>query len=112
MSITGERILGRELAEDILELAQVTKLSGHVESAFWAEIARVMPQAQRPEADSSAMTDEEAAAFEREVISFGQHAGEQYRTVPAAYLTWLADKSIKLRRYVQTRRFLNRLDND
>lgn len=92
----------------MLALAEATTLTGNVADGFWAELADSMPVTQIPELPTNAMTDEEASAFEREVITFGQHAGEQYRAVPAAYLTWLADKSIKLRRYVQTRRFLNR----
>ena len=108
MSRVDERVLGRELAQDMLELSEATALMGNVADGFWAELADAMPATQRPELPTNAMTDEEAAAFEREVVTFGRHAGEQYRTVPPAYLTWLADKSIKLRRYVQTKRFLDR----
>ena len=103
-----ERVLGRELARDMLAVAESTALTGNFADGFWAEIAEATPASQIPELPTNAMTDEEAAAFEREVVTFGRHAGEQYRTVPPAYLTWLADKSIKLRRYVQTKRFLDR----
>ena len=41
----------------------------------------------------AAMTDAEAKAFGREIMSFGKHKGDKLRDIPLEYLAWLADQA-------------------
>ena len=47
------------------------------------------------------MTPEQAERFGRERITFGKHAGTEYRDVPREYLEWLADEALKLQSYLR-----------
>jgi hypothetical protein len=47
------------------------------------------------------MNEEQAAAFERERITFGKHAGLTYSEAPEDYLEWLADQAIRLQSYLR-----------
>ena len=105
MSNLGQRILlrkaGRDIAEQCIELASLKDLENESVDAFWDEIRKAMPSTEK---QNSAMSSDEAEQFEHEKIEFGKHAGELYINVPIEYLCWIADQSIRLRRYCQSER--------
>jgi hypothetical protein len=91
-----------------------TVVTPEIEDRFWevlaeyaaARCACVLTPDTPPPAD--AMSMEQALAFERRTIPFGIHAGERVGSVPPRY--WLniteGDFQKELRRYLQSRRFL------
>jgi len=98
-----QRATGRKLAKSLLELAALADVSADTAAAFWDEIRTGLRATHEP-VSATAMTDDEASVFEATLIEFGQYQGLKYGVVDIDYLAWLADKSIKLRRYMQSAR--------
>ena len=100
------RVVGRRLAASLIELAGLDELPPNAQEGFWDELRRVMPS--QPNGALStptpAMSDEEAKAFEKTKIPFGQHQFTNYGQVPINYLSWVADQGIQLRRYMRSAR--------
>lgn len=106
------RIQGRDLAKTLLTMAELPHQPQDVLDGFWNQIRTAMPneKTNEPVITSIAMTEEEAIEYERSLIDFGQYTGHRFSDVPIKYLEWLADKSIKLRRYIQSSRAQRRTD--
>lgn len=105
------RIQGRNLAKTLIAMAELAHKPQDVLDGFWDEIRTSDPKkTEEPEIASGAMTEEEATTFERSLIDFGQYNGQRFADIPMDYLEWLADKSIKLRRYIQSSRAQRRVD--
>ena len=104
------RIQGRNLAKTLLAMAELSHQPQDVLDGFWDEIRTVDPiTTDKPATSSSAMTDDQATVFERSTIEFGQYKGQRFKDIPMEYLEWLADKSIQLRRYIQSSRAQRRV---
>ena len=105
------RIQGRELAKTILAMAELTSQPQDVLDGFWDQIRMADPsKSAESEKTASAMTEGEAREYEVSLIDFGQYNGQRFADIPMDYLEWLADKSIKLRRYIQSSRAQRRVD--
>ena len=98
-----QRIQGRGIARALLEMATLDAEPADVQDGFWRELQDVMPKPIR-EPLPTAMTDDEAKAFEQCDIPFGKHMHEKYGMIPISYLGWVADQGIQLRRYMQSAR--------
>jgi len=112
-----ERIQGRGIAKTILALAELESQPPNVVEAFWDHfntegMLYQMWEDRAAELGSSAMTDAEADEFEHTKIDFGKYQGELFCNIPMEYIAWLADKSIKVRRYMQSRRAQRRQDQE
>lgn len=111
-----ERIQGRGLAKTILALAELDSQPPNVVEAFWDHFNTdgmlYQMREDRAELDRSAMTDEQADEFEHTKIDFGKYQGELFCNIPIEYIAWLADKSIGLRRYMQSSRAQRRQDQE
>lgn len=108
----AERIAFRKdvagFLEEITEDVTAAQLSGAV-AACRAFIARHSSA----EEDQCQADDAWARSFEQRTISFGLHAGKSFADIPISYLTWLADSSKDLRRYLASRVGQARIeDND
>jgi hypothetical protein len=99
---------GRGIARALLEMATLDMEPADVQDGFWRELMNLMPQQPNP----VAMTNQEASDFEHTKIEFGKHAGELYLHVPISYLSWIADESIKLRRYMMSARAQRRNEQE
>lgn len=105
------RIQGRNLAKTLLAMAELAHQPQDVLDGFWDEIRTNNPKStSEPQSPSSAMTEEQATVFERSLIEFGQYKGQRFKDIPMKYLEWLADKSIQLRRYIQSSRAQRRVE--
>lgn len=106
-----DRISGRVEAEACLELR--ARGSEVFERAF-AEAMRKYADGVlgAPESSLKVMTREQAEAFEATAIQFGQHRGCQYRDVPIAYLTWLADSANELAAYLRSEIGKRRIEDE
>jgi hypothetical protein len=95
------------MAQTMFGLVSLDNESADTVEAFWDEIKTFLPKQPEPVV-KGAMTDEEAKAFEATQIEFGQNQGLDYGSVDIDYLAWIADKGIKLRRYMQSARAMRR----
>ena len=105
-----ERVKGRALAKTLLSMAELEEQSKDVFDGFWDHMRTVGPIANGVEIGAGQMSDEEAIAFEKTSIEFGQYRGDTYGNIPLKYLAWVADSGIQLRRYMQSRRAQSRED--
>ena len=99
-----QRIAGRTLAMEILELADLKKESISFLDAFCIEIASRCPPLSPPPPTPSrpTMTNEEAKRFENIIIQFGVHRGYKYLDCPIEYLIWLSNEGEKLASYLRS----------
>lgn len=92
-------------------MAELSHQPQDVLDGFWDEIRTSDPiKAAEPATVPGAMHEDEATIFERSLIEFGQYKGQRFKNIPMKYLEWLADKSIQLRRYIQSARAQRRVD--
>lgn len=102
-----DRIAGREWAEAVLE--DLAQTSDEYKAGF---MRRMLKEFQPDEIDRSAMTDEQARAFGRQVVNFGVHRDKCYDDVPLEYLEWLVDENTALARYIRSRRIKAEQDEE
>jgi hypothetical protein len=113
MTLLQQNIDDRKDAEAVAELA------GEQRPRFWEELARIcasrLPPPPVEDAGPGPMGEQEARRFEMERMAYGAHAGREVGTVPVSYLLWLAegdDFTRRLRRYVASRTFADRQDEE
>lgn len=103
MSKALERVEGRKLAEQLLELADIDGRSDD----FKVGLARHLRQYTdcvlgAPVTELRVMTDAEAREFEKLSIPFGVNQGKNYKDVPIDYLTWVSDQGNNLAAYLRS----------
>src|SRR3990167_1114636 len=95
-----QRIESRRWAEACYEAAED-------KPAFVQRVMQLGGMEPKPLVALVPMTDQEALIFEREVLFFGVHKGEQLADVPLSYLCSLTDPSSKVTDFMdQVRRYL------
>lgn len=104
----AQRVAGRELANEIIELAAVSKQHPQFEEAFWDQLSKLVtanaPERKQERAanEISPMEYGEAMEFEAKQIGFGKHAELTYGDAPINYLEFIGDRSIELLRYLMS----------
>jgi hypothetical protein len=105
-------IAARHEAETLLELV------GEQPPRFWEVLAELatskLPPKPAPIDPFAPMDDQEAIRFEAKEMPYGSYAGTAIGEVSCQYIGFIAenDFAIKLRRYVKSRRFLDRQDQE
>lgn len=114
MSDLQKKIRGRQGADEALELiAELAEAySGDGELSFWSRIrdkaTERLPKKESPTKSDHAMTDGQAAMFEKSLMPYGIHEGKPIAQVPLEYLDWLIgqqdDFKVQVRRYLANKR--------
>lgn len=109
----AENIRARQEAEAICELA------GEQPARFWETLRDIavsrLPPVPAPAERYPAMTEDEAIRFEAMTLPYGKHSGCTVGEVECRYLLFLTEGdefSQRLRRYVKSRRFAERQEDD
>lgn len=95
------RIQGRELAEEVIDLA--SDGSEAFRKAFALHVRKFadLTLGAAP-TELRTMNDSEANDFENSIIKYGVHRGLKFREVPMLYLTWIADSNLNLLAYLRS----------
>lgn len=99
--------LATEAASLVIELAEE---SGANEPGFYDRVACILEAHGTPKREPKTkpvkMTDQQAKAFEQEIIAFGTHAGKPVSDVPLDWLQWIADQKFvdQVRLYLRSDR--------
>ena len=113
MNDLATNIIARKDAEALLELA------GDQPQRFWEVIAERaashLPPKPQPVDRLPAMTDQEATTFEAEMMPYGKYAGNEVGVIEPSYILFLTEGdefSKKLKRYVKSKRFADRQEQE
>ena len=94
-------------------------MCGEQPERFWeclkAACESKLPAVPAPVDPYPPMDDKEAASFERRLMPYGKYGGKAMREIPCGYICWLTegDEVVeKARRYVRSKRFSERQDQE
>lgn len=89
------------------EVQELLKFVGDKTPEFWEVFADEIKQRDLLQSEEvinpEEFNDEEGNKFGETIVGFGVHASEKYNQVDLAYLEYIADKNIKLVKYVKWR---------
>lgn len=113
MMSTQEAITDRLRAKDMVDLI------GSESNDYWRKLAElsaakvgmvVTPPIESP--DSTAMTDDQASAFERQQMPFGKHGGVPIYDLETSYLCSVTDPSPFMRELKRYARWCSKIEPD